>query len=729
LAKRLVSGIVLTLFFVGTLVVTLNVRNVNSWSNGGFSTDPDHPNYGTHDWIAQHALDWLPTAEKEYITHYLATYLYGTELPDNGGAPDGIGDTFKHHIYYWSNGSLQDDASAVRAREEYFNALNYYKNGSFSMAVKALGIMSHYIVDASVFGHVMGSGTDWGAEVHHSDYEDYVNARTDSYSDEFNSYLSFDGSLDLVPAYDATLAIGYDTTFDVDGDLTCVWMDNNYNWANPTFRNRAGESLNLAVNYLADVLHRFYVETLTARVQNINTSLYYTKIQDAINANQTLDGHTLKIFSGIYYENVIVNKGVSLVGEDRSTTGVDGSYSGNVINITANNVNIKNLTIENSGPWLSMGIFIFYSNGNTIDCNTILNNALGIYINTSSSNIINRNRIVSNMDGFGLRSSFNNNITDNDIANNDNGMWLWKDPSSGNRITGNNITANRDCGFALGLSASNNSIYHNNFVNNPIQVLLNDTSVANIWDNGYPSGGNYWSDYEGSDLLRGVLQNEAGSDGIGDIYYVINENNTDFYPLMGSFGPSTRTGLNVTVFPTTDVGMIFENVIVAGSTTVNKTPIGPPPPPGRELVGQFYDVRVTASYSGNITIRIIYDDSGMTLEEEIGLQMLQWWLDPCDITGAIPGESDDICDMRDIGYLCTKFMTTPSSPDWNPKCDVSGVTPGVPDGIVDMRDIGFACAHFGKTAQWVDITLFIDTVNNLIFGETSHFSLIGIHRE
>jgi hypothetical protein len=77
----------------------------------------------------------------------------------------------------------------------------------------------------------MGSGTDWGAETHHSDYEDYVEQRTDSYDDDFNIFLQFDGSLNVITAYDAALNLAYDTTFDVDGDLTCVWMDQNYNWS------------------------------------------------------------------------------------------------------------------------------------------------------------------------------------------------------------------------------------------------------------------------------------------------------------------------------------------------------------------------------------------------------------------------------------------------------------------------------------------------------------------
>lgn len=124
--------------------------------------------------------------------------------------------------------------------------------------------MTHYVADMAVFGHVMGSNTVWGKEVHHTDdYEPYVNKLTSSYNAEFNSYLSFDGVLSNISAYDAARNLAYDTTFDADGDLTCVWMDKNYDWGNPTFKNRAGESLNLAVNYITDVLHTVYLKSET----------------------------------------------------------------------------------------------------------------------------------------------------------------------------------------------------------------------------------------------------------------------------------------------------------------------------------------------------------------------------------------------------------------------------------------------------------------------------------
>jgi hypothetical protein len=236
------------------------------WSNNGYSDNPAQPKYGTHDWIAQHALDWLPNEEKQYITDNLATYLYGTELPDNSQAADGIGDTSKHHIYFYADGSLQDDAAAQRASEEYQKALNYLKNNDYSDAAKTVGTMSHYIADVAVFGHVMGSKTAWGTETHHDDYESHVDDNTEAYDSSFNSYLHFDGSLTTTSTYDAAKNVAYDTTFGGSSGLTCVWMDNNYNWNNPTFSGRCGQSLNLAVNAVADVLHTLYQQTASSPI-------------------------------------------------------------------------------------------------------------------------------------------------------------------------------------------------------------------------------------------------------------------------------------------------------------------------------------------------------------------------------------------------------------------------------------------------------------------------------
>lgn len=96
------------------------------------------------------------------------------------------------------------------------------------------------------------------------------------------------------------------------------------------------------------------------------------------------------------------------------------------------------------------------------------------------------------------------------------------DGSSFNVVSGNNITESGDYGVSL--SSANNWIYQNNFVNNTHQACSTLIGSTNIWNIGYE--GNYWSDYNGTD---------TNHDGIGDTAYVIDANNTDYYPLMTQY--------------------------------------------------------------------------------------------------------------------------------------------------------------------------------------------------
>lgn len=82
-------------------------------------------------------MDWLPTQEKQWVLDKKVAYLYGTELPDNSQAADGIGDTGKHHVYFSANGSLQDDAAAIRAGEEHRKAVDAFNKGNLSEAASA----------------------------------------------------------------------------------------------------------------------------------------------------------------------------------------------------------------------------------------------------------------------------------------------------------------------------------------------------------------------------------------------------------------------------------------------------------------------------------------------------------------------------------------------------------------------------------------------------------------
>jgi hypothetical protein len=80
-------------------------------------------------------------------------------------------------------------------------------------------------------------------------------------------------------------------------------------------------------------------------------------------------------------------------------------------------------------------------------------------------------------------------------------------------------------------------IFHNNFMNHQNQPF-DDNPTANTWDNGYPSGGNFWADYTRADNCSGPSQNICPSpDGIGDAPFVFGSV-MDNYPLMHPFGPT-----------------------------------------------------------------------------------------------------------------------------------------------------------------------------------------------
>ena len=256
------------------LYIPLNGQ-VSAWSNGGTSTEPARPKYGTHDFLAQHALDWVPSELGFWLHGNLATYLYGTELPDFEDAPggDGIGDTLKHHVYFGIDGQVKDDSSARRAQESFDRVLGYLVSKDYANAAKWMGVTSHYIDDLAVFGHVMGKITIWGEERHHDDYETWVDTITDRYNTTFASCLSFDGSLEPTQVQKTAFAIAIDLAHDTTFDDTCkghsaAWMDANYDTHDTTFRMRTCELLNHAVNAVADAI---YLAAHTANIDEFHS--------------------------------------------------------------------------------------------------------------------------------------------------------------------------------------------------------------------------------------------------------------------------------------------------------------------------------------------------------------------------------------------------------------------------------------------------------------------------
>jgi len=193
---------------------------------------------------------------------------------------------------------------------------------------------------------------------------------------------------------------------------------------------------------------------------------------------------------------------------------------------------IFNNTITNN----IQGILLDVSHENIIVGNIIVDNKIGINARDSQSNTFAHNRVEGNSEsGLSFQYSSLSIIFGNNITNNGDGIYIltWEAHRWDDTVMGNNIANNR-VGIRLVYDTSNSIFHHNNFVNNTLHVYVGESeSDPKVWDNGYPSGGNYWSDYNGTDSFSGPYQNESGSDGLGDTQYTIDVDDRDRYPLMG----------------------------------------------------------------------------------------------------------------------------------------------------------------------------------------------------
>ncbi len=300
----------------------------------------------------------------------------------------------------------------------------------------------------------------------------------------------------------------------------------------------------------------------------------FTKIQDAI--DNTSNGDTIYVYSGIYHEeiDILISCNIKLIGEEKNTTIIDVGKDDNVIAIHHNSdgCTITGFTIINSRESCS-GIEI-NSNSNYIYDNIFINNRNGIYlfdgennlvtdniiINSSNFaiaissdyNIVHNNTIINNLGyGISLFFAYHNMINHNYIADNKGGFTLHGSEKntiienyiSNNTIDSENFYVNNtysgyNYGFEIWADSNNNTIYHNDVINNTENLYIYE-GFNNIWDNNYPSGGNYWSDFD--EPSEGAWDNDT--DGIIDTSYIYFKNfgikkniyEIDRYPLKYPF--------------------------------------------------------------------------------------------------------------------------------------------------------------------------------------------------
>ncbi len=202
----------------------------------------------------------------------------------------------------------------------------------------------------------------------------------------------------------------------------------------------------------------------------------FNNIQEGITA--VIIGGTVHVLNGIYYENIVINKVVNLVGEDKTGTALDGGGINDVVSITVDQVNISGFTVVNSGSSTNnAGINILSSNNTIMDCEIYMNYGDGIRLISSSGNTISYCNVFSNGDIFNPRSgivlfsnSENNIITNCDIQYNSEGIDI--DHSSSNNVINCTIYSNVYRGIYIDVNSESNVITNSDMSNNGWGIIF-----------------------------------------------------------------------------------------------------------------------------------------------------------------------------------------------------------------------------------------------------------------
>lgn len=235
----------------------------------------------------------------------------------------------------------------------------------------------------------------------------------------------------------------------------------------------------VVILYLIAALLSFGYKTIAEADSNVvYVPIDYLTIQQAINHANL--GDTIFVYNGTYHEHIVINKSISLIGEDRNNTIIDGGEIGTVISITANNVTVNRFTIQKSSLGLyNSGIFIDHCANNNVSHNKIKDNYHGIYLSSSNDNVISDNDVVSNSyHGIYLDYSTKNVVSNNNASLNDNhGIYLHS--SNNNILSNNNASSNTNDGICI-YSSDDNIISENDVTLNSFHGLYIHSSSGNI---------------------------------------------------------------------------------------------------------------------------------------------------------------------------------------------------------------------------------------------------------
>ena len=286
-------------------------------------------------------------------------------------------------------------------------------------------------------------------------------------------------------------------------------------------------------------------------------------IQEAI--DNASAGATIFLANGTYQEHLNINKSLTIVGEDRDTTIIDGQDADYVVSITGENVTIRGLTIMKSVPKFNDGgIRLEGGRGIAVSNTKIANTYTGITLFAfSANNVFSGNLILDNAYGIVILSS-NYNVFSNNVVSNNSAEGIALYSSNNNIFFGNTFSGNGEAAF-LSRYTNRNLFFHNNI----LDLIRVESGSLNIWSR-YGEG-NYWGMPIGQDL---------DDNGIGDEPYLIDDSNQDDSPLMGTFSEFSIVlngqTFSVTVISNSTISDFrFEIGRETGNKMINFNGVGP----------------------------------------------------------------------------------------------------------------------------------------------------------
>jgi parallel beta-helix repeat protein len=463
---------------------------------------------------------------------------------------------------------------------------------------------------------------------------------------------------------------------------------------------------------------------------------------DDIDLSNTVDGkpivwwvdqHNMKVPSNAGYVTLInctdiTVEGLSLSNNVQNIILVNSNstlISNNSISNSVNGISIVDLYVFAGSSWLAQP-----SVNNTIVGNTIHDNGVGCRLEKGDATILN-NTLLRNPIGIELKSINNSTIAGNTVIGSDlnityisslprdaiiffHPLQYWQLDSDLNNLNVggimfdgksnmiyDNTVEDSYAGLIVGYLgySQNNVVCHNNLINNTIQAW--EPSPSNYWDFGYPTGGNYWSDYTGIDAKSGPNQDQPGSDGVGDTPFLLNKL-IDHYPLMSpytnlydiaiaypmmtrAFFSQHREIINISIGV---VNLSVETETFNVTFQANSTTIATLQNVSL-AVGKSTDINYEWNVTGLPYGEYLINASATPVPNETRT---------ADNTRSlltvhtIPGDlnQDGTVGSDDARILGDAFLATPGSSNWNPNADING------DGEVNILDAIILGSNFGR---------------------------------